>query len=71
MPILVVIPAKGSVAKVHEWDIEIAARFFESAPWGQARNDMKMHFLSLRGAQRRSNLVFGNKPEGSVKFRPS
>ena len=28
-----------------------------------ARNDMETHFSSLRGAQRRSNLVFGNRPE--------
>ena len=28
--------------------VEIAARFFESAPCGQARNDTDMRFLSLR-----------------------
>jgi hypothetical protein len=27
-----------------------------------ARNDVKTHFLSLRGAQRRSNLDFFNSP---------
>ena len=28
-----------------------------------ARNDTETHFLSLRGAKRRSNLSFGNRPE--------
>ena len=51
-----------AVEKVPSWRFEIAARFFESAPWGQARNDTETCLLSLRAAQRRSNLSFFNNP---------
>jgi len=50
---IVWIPAFGLVAKLNIWRLRLL-RF--------ARNDKETHFLSLRGAKRRSNLGFGNRP---------
>jgi len=57
-----VIPAQGPVAKPDIQRLRLL-RF--------ARNDSQMWFLSLRGAKRRSNLDFGNRPEsGNPDLRP-